>query len=298
MLSVVNPTRLGCAVRDVTESLRAAKIEDPAREARRLFAAAGIPSEEILVAPERVLNAVEQATVSEMATQRVAGVPISRIVGRRDFHGRSFELSSATLDPRPDSETLIVAALELLAEAGRLTTPLRILDVGTGTGCLLVTLLAELPQAAGLGTDISSGALATASRNAERHGVGSRARFAKRRSLKGIVETFDLLVCNPPYIRSCDIETLPPEVRCHDPHAALDGGEDGLEVTREIAQDLGRVVPSGWAVFEVGDGQADAVEVLITQAKFMPLKRWRDLGGHVRCVAVKTGIGWDLREKP
>src|SRR5262249_22994334 len=159
-------------------------------------------------------------------------------------------LSPATLDPRPDSETLIDVALGFVDRAGLRDAPLRILDVGTGSGCLLATLLCELPKATGLGTDINPDALRTASDNSHRLGVGARATWQIAAALESIAGPFDILVCNPPYIRSAVIAELEPEVRDFDPRAALDGGPDGLEVYRRMAPRIGTVVPNGWAVFE------------------------------------------------
>ena len=224
--------------------------------------------------------------------RRALREPVSRILGRRDFYGRVFHVTAATLDPRPCSETLIEAALELAREEGWRGRPIRILDVGTGSGCLLLTLLAELPLATGLGTDISGEALAVAEENARRLGLAQRSRFAVANFLEGIEETFDLVVANPPYVASTDIAGLEPEVRDHDPLPALDGGPDGLDGYRAIAADIKRIVPTGWTLVEVGAGQAAAVAQLLQGGgpdRPLPAARmWRDLGGHVRAVAVKT----------
>jgi release factor glutamine methyltransferase len=215
---------------------------------------------------------------------------VSRILGEREFYGRPFALSEATLDPRPDSETLIGAALELAMQEGWGEAPIRILDIGTGTGCLLLTLLAELPNATGLGTDISEEALATAQRNAQALGLADRAAFARHDMLDGVAGPFDLVVSNPPYIASGDIPVLAPEVHQFDPHAALDGGPDGLAFYRRISQGLDKVL-GGWVVLEVGMGQADAVALLLQQAfvktLHAELRRYDDLGGHTRCVALR-----------
>ncbi len=170
-------------------------------------------------------------------------------LAQREFYGRRFALSSATLDPRPDSETLIEAALGIAAREGWRERSIRILDVGTGTGCLLLTLLAELPLATGVGTDISGEALQTAARNATSLGVAERVHFAQADALGGIDGPFDLVVSNPPYIASGDIAGLSTEVRKYDPRVALDGGADGLDIYRRIIADLGRVL-RGWVIFE------------------------------------------------
>ncbi len=228
---------------------------------------------------------------------------MSRIAGEREFYGRAFHISPATLDPRADTETLVEAALDVAKAEGWDRKPIRVLDVGTGSGCLLVTLLAELPLATGLGTDISPEALLVAEGNAARHGVAARARFAARRSLSGIDGTFDLLVSNPPYIRTADIAGLAPEVRDHDPPLALDGGLGGLDIYLEIADKLAGAVPDGWALFEVGAGEAQGVLAEVERRRYScgngarakgarahgEWRTWTDLGGHVRCIGVRTG---------
>jgi release factor glutamine methyltransferase len=225
-----------------------------------------------------------------MVLRRTAREPVSRILGVREFYGRRFKLSPATLDPRSDSETLIEAALAIAKREGWGEKPVRILDIGTGTGCLLLTLLAELPLASGLGTDVSEAALAMAAENACSLGLAGRATFARHDALDGIAEPFDLVLSNPPYIARGDIPGLDPEVREYDPLAALDGGADGLDVYRKIAGKL-EGVARGWVVLEVGMGQADAVALVLHQAfvktRHAEVCRYADLGGHTRCVALR-----------
>ena len=282
---------LGDAARAAQSMLATAGIEDAGRDARLLVAAAaGVNTAEIIARPERRLAAAEQAQLEASVARRCAREPISRILGAREFYGRRFELSSATLDPRPDSETLIGAALGIAAREGWRERSIRILDVGTGTGCLLLTLLAELPLATGVGTDISGEALQTAARNATSLGVAERVHFAQADALGGIDSPFDLVVSNPPYIASGDIAGLSTEVRKYDPRVALDGGADGLDIFRRIIADLGRVL-RGWVIFESGAGQADAVALLLQQAfvktRWAEVSRHKDLDGHTRCVALK-----------
>lgn len=285
------PATLGEAARAAQQALAAAGIEDAGRDARLLLAAAvGCPTAEIIAHPERLLSADVRARLASMLVRRRAHEPVSRILGVREFYGRSFQLSAATLDPRADTETLIEAALEIAKREGWREKPIRILDIGTGTGCILLTLLAELPLATGVGTDISSEALATAATNAAALGVAERAAFVVHDVLDGVVGAFDLVVSNPPYIASGDIAGLSAEVREFDPRAALDGGADGLEIYRQIAAGLDRVL-SGWVVLEVGAGQAGAVALLLQQAfvktREAELSRHCDLGGHIRCVALR-----------
>jgi release factor glutamine methyltransferase len=222
---------------------------------------------------------------------------VSRILGERGFYGRTFRITSATLDPRPCTETVIEAALAIAAREGWRERPIRILDIGTGSGALLLTLLAELPLARGVGTDISTDALSAAQANAAYLGVASRALFLNRRSLDGIAGdgiegTFDLMVSNPPYIPSGDIAALDPDVRDYDPLGALDGGEDGLEIYRELAAGFVQLVPKGWVLLEVGAGQAEAVERIFREVAgegcLGEVSLWQDLGQHTRCVAIKT----------
>jgi release factor glutamine methyltransferase len=279
------------AARAAQQALNAAGVEDAGRDARLLTAAAvGVSTADIIGRPEQILSAEAQARLRRMIERRSAREPVSRILGEREFYGRPFALSEATLDPRPDSETLIGAALELATQEGWGEAPIRILDIGTGTGCLLLTLLAELPNATGLGTDISEEALATAQRNAQALGLADRGAFARHDMLDGVAGPFDLVVSNPPYIASGDIPVLAPEVHQFDPHAALDGGPDGLAFYRRISQGLDKVL-GGWVVLEVGMGQADAVALLLQQAfvktLHAELRRYDDLGGHTRCVALR-----------
>jgi release factor glutamine methyltransferase len=278
-------------VRKASQALAQAGVEGPERDARLLAAAAiGCSAAELISRPERPVDDAADRRMVELVRRRCAREPVSRILGSREFFGRSFALSPATLDPRPDSETLIEVVLAFVDAKGWRKRPLRILDVGTGTGCLLVTLLAELPHATGIGTDISQLALDIAVKNAGMHGMSERAQFRLANALEGIEGPFDILVSNPPYIASGDIAGLEPEVRDFDPLAALDGGEDGLHMYRQIIPAIARVVPSGYAALEVGAGQAEAVAEMLRSSMDLSrqaaLRRHVDLGGHTRCVSV------------
>jgi release factor glutamine methyltransferase len=217
---------------------------------------------------------------------------VSRILGARDFYGRSFAISPATLDPRPDSETLIEAALDIAREEGWTSRPLGILDVGTGSGCLLLTLLCELPQATGTGSDISAAALEVARGNARRLGLSHRVDWLLADALEKITGPFHMLVTNPPYVRSADIQRLDPEVRLFDPAGALDGGADGLEVYRRLVPRIPSAIPDGWVVLEVGHDQADAVAAMLAglgrSIDAAEIRIRRDVSGKRRCVAVRT----------
>lgn len=290
------PATLGEAAGFAQRMLRAAGIEDAGRDARLLVAAAaGSTTAEIISHPERPLSDDMRSRIASMLERRSSHEPVSRILGEREFYGRRFLLSPATLDPRPDTETLIDAALAIADQAGWRQKPIRILDVGTGTGCILITLLAELPLASGVGTDVSSEALAMAATNAAEVGVDARASFERRDVLEGVDGQFDLVVSNPPYIPTVDIAGLEPDVRDFDPHTALDGGADGLDIYRRLAAGLDKTLaPGGAVVVEVGAGQAEAVAMVFQQAfvktRLPEVSQHTDLGGHTRCVALRLQL--------
>jgi release factor glutamine methyltransferase len=293
LVGTVAHLTLGAALRQATALLRRAGVESAGDDARRLLAAIlGLAAAEILARPERPLSPEEAESVGRCIARRVAREPVSRIVGERDFYGQSFAISPATLDPRPDSETLIGAALELTASEGWLARPLRILDVGTGSGCLLLTLLAELPGALGIGTDISVAALDVARANARQLGMAHRAQWLAGDALEAVRGQFDILISNPPYIRTGQIAGLEPEVRCYDPALALDGGEDGLRFFHRLVAGMGNVVVDGWVVLEVGHDQADVVAALLASrwpaTGAAGIRFYRDVAGKRRCVAART----------
>jgi release factor glutamine methyltransferase len=284
---------IAAALAGAVAKLKHAGVPDAGGDARRLLAAAlGVPGAHLLAHPEQVLTAEQAAGFARLLERRRAREPVSRILGEREFYGRPFMLSPATLDPRPDSETLIDTALDIAGSAGLRTAPLRLLDIGTGSGCLLVTLLCELPNATGVGTDISPAALEVARENARRLGVVQRASWQVADALHGVEGRFDLLVCNPPYVRSGDIAALEPEVRAFDPRTALDGGSDGLDIYRRLAPHIPAVCPRGWALLEVGYDQADAVaNVLASSATMADASAFTfrcDVTGIRRCVAWRT----------
>jgi release factor glutamine methyltransferase len=280
------------AIRVLAGQLSQAGVEDPARDARVLVAnAIGGTLSDIVRAPERVLGEAEARRLVDGAQRRAGREPVSRILGRREFYGRDFLVGPATLDPRPCTETLVDAVLELADREGWRSRPIRILDAGTGSGCILLSLLAELQLAHGVGTDINAEALAIATENARRLGVAERTEFRQGRYFDAAQGEFDVVVSNPPYIPTGDIEGLEPEVRDHEPRAALDGGPDGLDAYREIAAGLNGVLRRGWIVVEVGADQADDVARILAKDRAIgPLEHlvWEDLGGHRRCVALWT----------
>ena len=219
----------------------------------------GIDGAVLLTQPERQLGALADR-VGDAVRRRLAHEPVSRILGMREFYGRDFIVTPDVLDPRPDTEAVIELALEIVKSAGLEGKALEIADIGTGSGILIATLLAELPNARGVATDISPAALAVAKRNADQLGVGDRTTFVATRGLDGCAGPFDLIVSNPPYIATNDIKGLDPEVRGYDPLLALDGGPDGLSVYREFARDIVKLQRSTRLVVEVGASQAADVQ--------------------------------------
>jgi len=230
--------------------------------------------------------ATDATAIRGLAARRATGEPIARILGEKEFYGLSLILSPETLVPRPDTETVVDA---VLASTER-SAGTAILDLGTGSGAILLALLTELPNATGVGIDRSAEAVATAAKNAERLGIARRAQFRPGDWMAGIERRFDLVVSNPPYIARDEIESLPVEVRAHDPHVALDGGADGLDAYRAVFPDLDRVLTAeGRGFFEIGFGQATDVAALAKQSGFGCLFV-RDLAGTER-VAVLSRQG-------
>lgn len=222
------------------------------------------------------------ARVLALTRRRAAGEPVGRIVGEREFWSLALRLSAETLEPRPDTETIVSAALA--AFTARRNEELAVLDLGTGTGAILLARLSELPQARGVGIDRVVGAVQTASGNARRLGLAERTSFAVGNWAESLGRRFDIVVSNPPYIPSREIDSLPLEVRGFDPHIALDGGIDGLNGYRAIIPDLERIVKRDGRVYlEVGAGQADMVAELAAGQGFSA-KRHRDLAGIERVV--------------
>lgn len=284
------PLRLDDAARWVRKRLAAAGLSDAGREARRLTSEIlNLAPGALIVSPDRPLAAADASALARATARRAAREPLSRIVGTRAFYGRDFQVSSAVLDPRPDSETIIDAALSW--RNGRTVMAPRIADLGTGSGCLLLTLLAEWPDATGTGLDISSDALAVATANARGLGVAHRARFVEQDASALSLAGFDVVVSNPPYIRSGDIPGLDPEVRDHDPHLALDGGPDGLAFYRRVAAQLETLEDRALMIVEVGAAMAGPVSELfgaaIGPAGRHALETIRDLNDVERCVALR-----------
>ncbi len=247
--------------------------------------AADLSHEQVVAEPDAALTPVESDCYAAMLARRERGEPVSRIIGRREFFGRDFVVTPDVLDPRPDTETLIDLVLRMAGELSQV----RVLDLGTGTGILAVTLLAEWPDARGLATDVSPAALAVARANAEAHGVHARLSFHQGDWFSGLDGQFDVIVSNPPYIPSAAIAGLDRGVKDHDPRAALDGGADGLAPYRVIAAAAkAHLRPGGVVAVEFGAGQAEAVADIFHGAGFARWGEGVDLGGHVRCAAFEA----------
>lgn len=289
MLQKIQPMpAIGDALRIAATQLQAAGVAQARLDARLLLmAAADLSHEDVIRDPDAAMRPEQAQTFAAMIARRVAREPVSRILGRREFWSLEFEITPDTLDPRPDSETLISAALGLIGDRNR---PLHILDIGTGSGCLVLALLSELPHARGAGIDISQGALDVAQRNARRLGFSGRAQFicCDVRSANWMQQAgspFDIVIANPPYIENAVISGLAPEVTLFDPYAALAGGEDGLDFYRMITTSLVHILcPDGLVVFEAGAGQAEAVRMLLHKAGLVTLDTHTDLGSVARAV--------------
>jgi release factor glutamine methyltransferase len=276
-------TTFADAVRRAAEILAAAGVDDPRLDARLLVAeAAGVGPTMVFSRSETLLTVAQAACFDALLARRAAREPMSHVLGRRGFWSLTLEVTADTLAPRPDTETVVEA---VLAELPDRTAPLRLLDFGTGTGAILLALLAELPGAVGTGIDASPGALRVAERNAAANGMAGRARFKLGDWGRGLDECFDVIVSNPPYIPDDDIAGLDPEVAMYEPRQALAGGPDGLDCYRALAPDIVRLLaPGGVAALEVGCGQADAVAGLMDKAGLSLRGFRRDIAGIDRCV--------------
>jgi len=272
----------------LTARFKSAPIDSAELDARILVGAVlGLDLTGIIAAANRRLTSDEATRLEDFARRRLAGEPVARILKSREFWGLPLKLSAATLVPRPDTETAVELALEMLHAAPPPDRCRRIADIGTGSGAILLALLSELPDAYGVGTDISWHALQTAHSNAVDLGLAGRAGFVACDYAAALSGPFDLIVSNPPYIRSADIAGLATEVRDHDPRAALDGGADGLDAYRALIPQSARLLaPEGALVVEAGQGQSGDIEGLMTATGLMlPMPPKADLAGIRRAVA-------------
>lgn len=276
---------LTALLKDVKSEFEEIGLETPIQDARLLLQhAAGISYEELLMTSKRLATESEIKTLNELARRRKAREPVSRIIGRRGFWKSEFKISPETLDPRPDSESLIEAAIQIVQP-----TPKTLLDLGTGSGCLLLSLLLECPKARGIGIDLSQGAIDTAKENAARMGLSERVEFLAT-DWNGFLpdRKFDVVLSNPPYIPDGDIDDLEPEVALFDPRLALAGGEDGLECYRHLAKILpGLVKPEGWIFLEIGHTQAKDVKDVLAASGITVLHIIPDLSGNDRVIAAR-----------
>jgi release factor glutamine methyltransferase len=258
-------------------------IKTAALDARLLLGeVVGLDHAGLLIAPERVLSAAERNRFIDLMVRRAKGEPVSRIIGVREFYGREFAISRFVLDPRPDTETLI--EMVLARHDGQ--SARRVVDLGAGSGAIIVTLLAERPNWTGFGVDISPRAIDVTEINANSLGVSSRLTLITGSWFDTLAGNFDLIVSNPPYIAHGEIAGLAREVREHDPHLALDGGKDGLVCYRAIAAQAGAHLSSGGEVIvEIGAGQQEGVTAVFSGHGLKLVEQCSDLGGHVRALA-------------
>ncbi len=324
--------RLEATLRAATHRLNTKGIESASVDARLLLAhVLNLTRADLIAQSARTLTPFESESFEALLQRREAYEPVARILGEREFSGLPFALNEATLDPRPDSETLVEEVLKRLKTAGyfgtahddrflnpalstvipakagvtgrrcddtresmpcrrRGSSPPRILDLGTGSGCLLLAILHAWSEAIGLGVDIAPRAVAQARQNARALELSKRARFRVGTWGEGLKKPFDLVISNPPYIPTSVIPGLMPDVRLYDPLAALDGGPDGLDAYRALLPDVRRLLkPGGFVMLEVGEGQAQAVESLLAAAGFLHTFRAQDLAGIERCVGGERG---------
>jgi release factor glutamine methyltransferase len=276
--------RLDAVFRDTLQRLTAAGVPNPGLDARLLVCAAtGLGHERLIGEPGRSVAESEACRLEVMVARRLAREPVSRILGEREFWGRSYAVGPATLDPRPDTETLVEMALDWMR--GRDIPRPTIADLGTGTGCLLISLLCDLHQARGFGIDIDPDALIVAASNAGRYLEPGRAHFICGDWLAPVGCSVDLIVSNPPYIETAEIERLEPEVAAFDPRGALDGGVDGLDAYRQIVDAAaGHINPGGALMLEIGADQEPSVAELLERGGFSVYGTRRDLSGTIRCI--------------
>lgn len=275
-------TTAAVAMAAATAKLRAAGVPDPARDARLLLAhAASVDAARItLIAPEEIAPEISER-YEHLVSLRAVRVPVSQLVGERAFYGRKFKISREVLDPRPETESLIEAALSAPFE--------RVLDLGTGSGCILVTLLAENPSATGVAVDVSEGACLQASANAVLHNVAERADVIQSDWFSAVEGRFDLIVSNPPYLALAEMKEIAPELALHEPAIALTDGADGLSAYKLIASRAqGYLSEGGRVMVEIGWKQGREVAALFTDAGWAHIRVLPDLDGRDRVVIAQN----------
>ncbi len=278
--------KLDATLANVRLALIKADVPTPALDARLLTQhALNMDHAELIAASDRELTDIQVEQLQKLLARRLAGEPVSRILGEREFYGRNFSTSPAVLDPRPDTETLVDACLANLPPGQQMT----ILDLGTGSGILALTLLAERPHKRALATDVSPEALAVARNNAGLWNLTRRVALVESNWFEKVDGVFDLIVSNPPYIPATEIPKLEIEVRNHDPHLALSGGDDGLHAYRAIASSASaHLAPNGIVAVEIGAGQNIDVSAIFAANGFHKQSEHHDLGGHIRCLVFGT----------
>lgn len=288
-MSTAAEASVASALAAARKRLQAAGIADPLLDARLLIAeVVGFSLTDFVMKPDRAVTPKERARIAAMIERRANGEPVHRILGHREFHGLDLLLSKETLEPRPDTEVLVDTLLPALKKAVSAKGSARILDMGTGTGAICLALLKECPEATGIGSDISADALETAVRNAARNDLGGRFEAIHSDWFEKIAGRFDIIVSNPPYIRTDIVATLDQEVRNHDPMAALDGGQDGLAPYRLIAADAGRfLVENGIVGVEIGFDQRLDVSAIFASHGFSLLDAVKDYGGNDRVLTFR-----------
>ena len=280
------PETLGPLLREAQARLAAAAIDDPALDARLIVEHfSGTTRTQAIVDPERKIDGSTVAAIFDALRRRAGGEPVHRILGYREFYGLRLSLSPETLEPRPDTETLVEAMLPFVRAVAVREGECRILDLGTGTGAIALALLSAVPAAIATGIDISAGALATASLNARQLGIAGRFTALQSDWFEKVSGRYHVIAANPPYIPSEDIGNLQDEVRNFDPRLALDGGADGLSPYRIIAAEAARFLETdGRIAVEIGHTQHDEVSGIFAAAGYVPGGVFRDLGGNDRVI--------------
>ena len=279
---------VAAALGSAAAALRAAGIDAPRREARLLMQhALGLRPEALLAGDDRPLDDAEARRLAAFVRRRAGREPLAYVTGVREFWSLAFAVDRSALVPRPETETVVEA---VLARAAHLPPRPRLLDLGTGSGCLLVALLSELHGATGLGIDISAAAVSLARANAARHGLDGRASFVVADWGAPLAARFDVVVSNPPYVAAEALASLAPEIVSHEPQTALAGGADGYACYRRLAPQVARLLaPTGLAAIEVGAGMADEVASLFAAEGLAEIERRRDLAGIERCALFGHG---------
>jgi release factor glutamine methyltransferase len=287
-LKLTTAETIASARQALARAFATAALDSPELDARILVGhALGLDAAGVVSQGARQVTSSERAAIAALAQRRLAHEPIARILGVKEFWGLPFRLNEETLVPRPETETVVEAALAALGS--RRQRALRIADLGTGSGALLLALLSECPKGIGIGTDLSANAIACARRNAGALRLHERASFTVCNYGAALKGSFDLVVSNPPYVRQRDIASLQPEVRLFDPPRALDGGDDGLHGYRAITVDAGRLLaPDGLLVVELGAGQASAVAALFSAAGLAVKSPYSDLSGVPRALLARV----------